>query len=126
MKKALVRPDSNRVFEVQNSPFEVAAPLFWVDCPDDATPATHLYDGTNVVAKPGPTAPELAEAARVAEIDQHIFTDAAGTPPLTLAQLAALNWTDFNTWWTNTVTSQAAANAVLKRVVYYLLRRVKP
>jgi hypothetical protein len=44
MKKALVSPlENNRVAQVADAEFEVAQPLFWVDCHDEVT-AEWTYD----------------------------------------------------------------------------------
>ena len=69
MKKALISPDEitmkydgtplgARVAMVADQSFEIALPLFWVDC-DDAIEADQFYwDGTSMVAvPPAPPAP---------------------------------------------------------------------
>ena len=33
-----------RVCDIMSSEFEVAQPLFWVDCPDGVSGGTHFYD----------------------------------------------------------------------------------
>lgn len=75
MKRALIQLPS-RVAEVidpvARDQFPVAAPLFWVSCPDDATPETHFFDGTGVAVKPPPPVvtpdPRLVQdAAELAE-----------------------------------------------------------
>jgi hypothetical protein len=56
MKKALVSPKENvfaqgfsgyRVAEVAQQEFEVAPPMFWVDCPDDCLPDLWFYNTTS-------------------------------------------------------------------------------
>jgi hypothetical protein len=54
MKKALISPDVKMgvacmlaQVEPEDGMFEVAAPLVWVDCPDDVTVDSHLYNPTN-------------------------------------------------------------------------------
>lgn len=56
MKRALIQPP-NRVAQVEAQDFPVAPPLFWTDCPDDAKPETHFYNGTTVVPNPSPPPP---------------------------------------------------------------------
>lgn len=63
------------------------------------------------------------EVTRKDEIESHIQNDAIGSPALTLKQLAALNWTDFNTWWTNNVTNLNQLNVAVKRLTFLALRR---
>jgi len=61
MKAALVSPEEKvysydgsllgeRIAEVSTNPFEVAPPLFWVSCPDDAIADRWYWDGTQPVA----------------------------------------------------------------------------
>lgn len=50
MKKALISPNEVRdngvrVAQVEAQEFEVAAPLFWVDCPDGVTTEWVYNDG---------------------------------------------------------------------------------
>lgn len=33
-----------RLCDIAEAPFEVASPLFWVDCPNDVTGTTHCYN----------------------------------------------------------------------------------
>jgi hypothetical protein len=48
--KSLINPSQqNLVVEVQQTSFEVAEPLFWVDCPDNIVAYEFTYDGTNFV-----------------------------------------------------------------------------
>jgi hypothetical protein len=45
--KALISPvQNNFVVQVEETPFEVADPLFWVDCSDDITPYNYTYNGS--------------------------------------------------------------------------------
>lgn len=47
--KALISPnENNRVAQIENATFEVADPLFWVDCPDTTT-TKWTYDGVTFV-----------------------------------------------------------------------------
>jgi hypothetical protein len=47
--EVVVDPNTNefigvRVCDIMVAAFEVASPLFWVDCPDGVTSNTHYYD----------------------------------------------------------------------------------
>ena len=54
--KALISPlENNRIAQVEQVEFEVAEPLFWVDCPDFVTPE-YTYDSGSFVA---PVIPEV-------------------------------------------------------------------
>jgi hypothetical protein len=65
MKKALVSPSEvvalgsvsgYRVAEVAGQAFEVAPPLFWVDCPDECVPDLWVFNSeTGDVAEKPPT-----------------------------------------------------------------------
>ncbi len=58
MKKALVSPlENNRVAQVADAEFEVAQPLFWVDCPDEVK-AEWTYENSVFSA---PVIPEAIE-----------------------------------------------------------------
>jgi hypothetical protein len=65
MKKALISPVEHRtdgegnpgfrVAQVESESFEVADPLFWVDCPDDCVQDTWIYvDGQLIDMTPPP------------------------------------------------------------------------
>ena len=62
--KALIEP-GGRIAEVRAEAFPVAAPLFWLEVPDETTTAD-TWDGTQVVkyAPPVPTVEELAARKR--------------------------------------------------------------
>ena len=45
-------PDSARVCQVQETEFEVAQPLFWVDCADNVVVDQFYYDTANQVINP--------------------------------------------------------------------------
>lgn len=55
MKKALILDGA--IVQIEAEEFPVAAPLTWVDAPEDATIETHVYDGAAVVPKPAPPPP---------------------------------------------------------------------
>jgi hypothetical protein len=66
MKKALISPieyseTGYRVAEVLDQSFEVAPPLFWVDCADDVVADQFWYDPNDELIKPVP-APEIKAA----------------------------------------------------------------
>lgn len=83
MKKALISPNEQvsyisgwdgqnpvytvlgqRVAEVCDAEFEIAAPLFWLDCDDDVVANEYYYDGTAIQAIPeSPTKPSLEQPA---------------------------------------------------------------
>lgn len=55
--KALICPNSSsdagyRVAEVHAIGFDVAPPLFWVDCADDVMPDSFYYDPADETIKP--------------------------------------------------------------------------
>ena len=55
--KALIY--NEKVVQVQETTFEVADPLFWVDCPDDCVPGWTYIDG--VIAPPVITPPDVEQ-----------------------------------------------------------------
>lgn len=75
MKKALVSPQEKRtdyegnvgerIAQVEQNSFEVAAPLFWVDCSDDCVADVWwYYNGTcSVMPQPPEPTPEPAPEA---------------------------------------------------------------
>lgn len=53
-------PNSDRLAEVADAEFPVAAPLFWVDCPDEAVADQWYYNNSTnecLVVPPGPPYP---------------------------------------------------------------------
>ena len=58
--KALISPEeNNRIAEVAVQSFEVAQPLYWVDCADDVTTSWTYVDGVFIPPQPYvPTADE--------------------------------------------------------------------
>ena len=69
MKKALISPNEivfkydgsqlgARVCEVSDASFEVAAPLFWVDCDDSIIADQFYFDGTSILPIPVKPKPE--------------------------------------------------------------------
>lgn len=66
MKKALISPDEPtqtgyRVAEVADQTFEVAQPMFWVNCGDEVVADQFWYDPNDQLIKPVP-APEIKAA----------------------------------------------------------------
>lgn len=67
MKKALISPNEQRetgfrVAEVCEQSFDVAPPLFWVDCADDVVADQFWYDPSDQTIKTLPlSTPEPAE-----------------------------------------------------------------
>jgi hypothetical protein len=68
MRQALISPAEkvykydgtllgDRVAEVSENPFEVAAPLFWTACPDDCVADQWYYDVDATVCEPIPVKP---------------------------------------------------------------------
>lgn len=57
--KALISPNENfRIAQVSPESFEVAAPLFWVECPEDCLADQWTYVDGNFVPPPPPPEPE--------------------------------------------------------------------
>jgi hypothetical protein len=52
-----VYPNSARVAEVADAPFDVATPLFWVACADDVVADQWYYDTANAIIYPVVNAP---------------------------------------------------------------------
>ena len=68
--KALISPlENNRIAQVEQVEFEVAEPLFWVDCPDEVT-TEWTYDGSsfNAPIAPEPIAQEPTKEQLLAEL----------------------------------------------------------
>lgn len=62
MKQALISPNEPvetgyRVAEVCTQSFEVALPLFWVDCADDVVADQFWFDPIDQIIKPVPVQP---------------------------------------------------------------------
>jgi hypothetical protein len=71
MKKALISPNEQvysydntllgeRVAEVRDTSFEVAGPLFWVDCPDDVVADQYYWSGSECISIPIPPSANTA------------------------------------------------------------------
>ena len=42
--KALIDPtQDNRIVQVETETFPVSDPYFWIECPENITPSTHVY-----------------------------------------------------------------------------------
>ena len=66
MKQALISPiepreTGYRVAEVSNQSFEVASPLFWVECADDVKADQFWYDPSDDTIKPIPIPPDTID-----------------------------------------------------------------
>lgn len=73
MKKALISPiQNNRIAQVAAADFPIAAPLYWVDCPDDCT-TEWSFDGEGFSPPVIPVIP-LADlkASLIAAIDDRV------------------------------------------------------
>ena len=79
MKKALISPNEKvydyeatligeRIVEVAGSTFDVADPLFWVDCVDDVTAEWYYWSGSECLSIPIPPEPPLANTANTANV----------------------------------------------------------
>ena len=64
MKRALIDP-SGRIAQVDAVDFPVAAPFFWVDCPDGCTPESWGYDPATGCIPAQPT-----RAEQIAQIER--------------------------------------------------------
>jgi hypothetical protein len=99
MKQALISPTEkvykydntllgDRVAEVTASPFEVAAPLFWIACPDGCCADCWYYNTTSGVCEQIPENPTVA--IPVSEVAQLSVADLRAQLDAITAQLAAL------------------------------------
>lgn len=75
MKNALISPEEKvysydgsllgeRIAEVSSTPFEIAPPLFWVECNDDVVADQWYWNGSNCVKKPEPPVVVIASDAQ--------------------------------------------------------------
>lgn len=50
--RALISPnENNRIVQVSSTSFDVAQPLYWLDCGAEVSTDTHKFDGLNFVIK---------------------------------------------------------------------------
>jgi hypothetical protein len=80
MKKALIDPQQNNlVCQIEPQQFDVAPPLYWVDCPDDVVAGwtTYVNGVFSPVVIPEPTAEENEARAkkRLADSDFSVLPD---------------------------------------------------
>jgi hypothetical protein len=71
--KALISPNQNNVVaevSVDDKIFEVASPLFWVDCPDDCVAYQYEYVNNTIVLIPTPATPADANKATAVSLLQ--------------------------------------------------------
>lgn len=98
--KALINPqENNLVCDVQPQDFDVASPLYWVDCDDNITIGNYTYDNGVFVpyTPPAPTAEEnKAKASQLLyETDWTSIPD-VGNPEFSNPYL--MNQTQFLAW----------------------------
>ena len=98
--KALISPQQdNFVVQVENNEFEVALPLYWVDCPDDIVPYEYVYVDNQFAPyiPPAPTAYQNQETA-ISLLQQTDWTTIAdvGNPQMSNPYLA--NQAEFIQW----------------------------
>ena len=71
--KALISPnENNRICEIAENDFPIAPPLFWVDCPDDATTEWVYENGTVNAPVVQPETPEQTVARLESALDRHL------------------------------------------------------
>jgi len=57
--KALIQKSTLRLCQVADQPFPVHPNLEWIDCADDVTPETHIFDGSSfTLIPPAPPRPK--------------------------------------------------------------------
>lgn len=67
-------PNAERVAQVETTPFDVAPPLFWVECNDDVIADAWYYDAaTSAIIQVPPPAPR---PPRTVPADQPVVTGA--------------------------------------------------
>lgn len=44
-------PNSQRICQIENTTFEVASPLYWIDCNNSINANTYYYDGSDSTIK---------------------------------------------------------------------------
>ena len=86
--KALISPEEKRIdyqgnvgeriAQVEQTAFEVAAPLFWIDCPDDCVADVWWY--YNGVCEPMPLPPTTAEENKATAESMYAATNWAAEP----------------------------------------------
>ena len=82
MKKALINPlENNRIVQVENKTFEVAEPLFWIDCNDDVT-TNNFYDGAKINAPKQQSQAEIDAIAAAAAKAELLAIDVASVRAL--------------------------------------------
>lgn len=120
---ALISPQQNSlVVQVIDTPFEVAAPLYWVDCPDNIEAGQFTYEDGNFVpyTPPPPTAEQNKQRA-VMFLNETDWTTIAdvGNPQMSNPYLA--NQAAFIAW-----RSQIRAIATDPAEGYYEVFGQKP
>lgn len=89
--KALISPlENDRIVEVAAQSFEVASPLFWVDCPDNCTTEWTYVDGQFIPPAPYVPSAETNKATAVTLLQATDWATIAdvGNPALSNPYLA--------------------------------------
>jgi hypothetical protein len=96
----------------------------WIEH-DKAGPGWRLVNGELVSDQPPPSAEELAESARVTEIEDSIKAATYGTTqPATLPQLKAMTNAEYSTWFDANFDTAAKIIGLVKRLTLVIIRRV--
>jgi hypothetical protein len=96
----------------------------WIEH-DTAGPGWRLVDGKLVSDQPPPSAEELAETARITEIEDSIKAATYGTTqPATLAQLKAMTNVEYSAWFDANFDAAAKIIGLVKRLTLVIIRRV--
>lgn len=90
---------------------DIAARLY--DAPDDVQDGWDHLGGSS-----------FAPHTPSAEEDRQAAIEAAISSDTTLHQIKAMTSAEYDAWWSSNVTNNAQANAMLKRVVRVLVRKV--
>lgn len=84
MKNALISPcekvlDTNnnelgvRIAEVCDNPFEVAYPLYWVECADDVVADQWYWNGLNCIQIPQEPIPEVITSEQLQQVGPNVI-----------------------------------------------------
>jgi hypothetical protein len=98
--KALISPSQgNLVVQVEQQEFEVALPLFWVDCDNSVAAYGYTYDNGNFLPyiPPAPTAEENKQKA-VTLLQETDWTSVADVGDSSVSNPYLVNQTAFLAW----------------------------